>query len=164
MDPDKYRSVTRLGDIAKVLAGLGAAESAELSIKINAVALKGFNAEAPGLLEWAHGRGYDLTFIEVMPLGAVDAKRFDQFLPSTRLRADLERRFTLEPSLYATGGPARYFQVKEREREWASSLRSPTIFARAATNASDMHWNLVHVPRARGRSRPSSTVAPVRGG
>src|SRR5208282_6658126 len=58
-------------------------------------------------------RGFDLTFIEVMPLGMVQSERFDQYLPLTELRAALERRFTLTPSRYASGGPARYFDVEE---------------------------------------------------
>src|ERR1700723_3974068 len=114
LDPAKFREVTRWGDLDKVLAGLHAADRAGLAVKINTVALKGFNdAEAVSLIEWAHGRGYDLTFIEVMPLGAVEKERFDQYLPLTELRAALQQRFTLAPSLHATGGPARYFDVEE---------------------------------------------------
>jgi cyclic pyranopterin phosphate synthase len=114
LDPAKFREVTRWGDLDKVLAGLQAADRAGLEVKINTVALKGFNdAEAVSLIEWAHGRGYDLTFIEVMPLGAIEKQRFDQYLPLTELRASLRNRFTLVPSLHATGGPARYFDVGE---------------------------------------------------
>jgi cyclic pyranopterin phosphate synthase len=114
LDRDKFRAVTRWGDFDKVMAGLDAALAAGLKIKINAVALKGFNdGEAPDLVAWAHGRGFDLTFIEVMPLGAVERERFDQFLPLTELRAALERRFTLVPSPHASGGPARYDDVAE---------------------------------------------------
>ena len=114
LDPAKFRAVTRWGDLDKVLAGLEAADRAGLQVKINTVALKGFNdGEAVSLIEWAHGRGYDLTFIEVMPLGAVEKERFDQYLPLTELRAALQDRFTLVPSLWATGGPARYFDVQE---------------------------------------------------
>ncbi|MGD0641893.1 MAG: GTP 3',8-cyclase MoaA [Roseiarcus sp.] len=113
-DPEKFRAVTRWGELDKVLGGVEAAREAGLKIKLNAVALKGFNdEEAPSLLAWAHERGYDLTFIEVMPLGMVQSERFDQFLPLTELRAALEERLTLTPSPYATGGPARYFDVKE---------------------------------------------------
>ena len=65
------------------------------------------------MIAWAHGRGYDLTFIEVMPLGEIEKARFDQYLPLTELRASLARRYTLTPSPYATGGPARYFDVAE---------------------------------------------------
>ena len=113
-DAAKYRAITRWGDLDKVMAGIDAAQAAGLDVKINAVALKGFNdEEAPELIAWAHGRGFDLTFIEVMPLGDVASERFDQFLPLTELRAALERRFTLTPSLHATGGPARYDTVAE---------------------------------------------------
>jgi GTP 3',8-cyclase len=114
LDPDKFRSVTRWGELATVLKGVDAAVEAGLEIKINAVALKGFNdREARSLVDWAHGRGFDMTFIEVMPLGAMEPDRADQFMPLTELRADLERTLTLTPSAYATGGPARYFDVRE---------------------------------------------------
>jgi cyclic pyranopterin phosphate synthase len=114
LDADKFRQVTRWGDLKVVLAGIDAAAEAGLKIKINTVALKGFNdREAPRLVDWAHGRGFDLTFIEVMPLGEMELDRADQFMPLTELRADLERSLTLTPSVYATGGPARYYDVKE---------------------------------------------------
>ncbi len=114
LDPERFRAVTRWGDLATVLKGLDAAVAAGLEIKINAVALKGFNdAETRRLVDWAHGRGFGMTFIEVMPLGAMERDRVDQFMPLTELRADLERSLTLTPSTYATGGPARYFDVKE---------------------------------------------------
>ncbi len=114
LDPAKFRAVTRWGDLGVVLKGLDAAVEAGLRVKINAVALKGFNdSEALGLIDWAHGRGFDLTFIEVMPLGAMERDRADQFLPLTELKRDLERSLTLSPSAYATGGPARYYDVKE---------------------------------------------------
>ena len=68
----------------------------DLSIKINMVALKGVNeAEIVAMLEWAHARGFDLTLIEVMPLGAIDARRSDQFLPLNLVEARLKERFTL---------------------------------------------------------------------
>ena len=96
------------------MKGIDAAAAAGLRVKLNAVALKGFNdCEARSLVDWAHGRGFDLTFIEVMPLGAMERDRADQFMPLTELRADLERSLTLTPSAYATGGPARFYDVKE---------------------------------------------------
>ncbi len=114
LDPDKFRAITRWGDLAKVMDGLDAAQAAGLSIKINAVALKGFNeVEAPEMIRWAHGRGMDLTFIEVMPLGEIEDARVDQYLPLTHLRAQLLDHFTLTDSSYQTGGPARYVSVKE---------------------------------------------------
>ena len=114
LDPDKFKAVTRWGDLAKVLEGIDAAQKAGLAIKINAVALKGVNDdEVPQLIEWAHGRGMDMTFIEVMPLGEVEAARVDQYWPLTQLRASLLDRYTLEDIDYQTGGPARYVRVKE---------------------------------------------------
>ena len=111
---DKFRAITRWGDLAKVLAGIDRAQAAGLSVKINAVALKGVNdAEAPAMVRWAHARGLEITFIEVMPLGEIDGRRADQYLPLSQLQADLERQFALTRSPYASGGPARYFDVAE---------------------------------------------------
>jgi cyclic pyranopterin phosphate synthase len=116
LDQEKFRQVTRWGDLSIVLAGVDAAAEAGLKVKINTVALKGFNEEeALSLVRWAHGRGFDLTFIEVMPLGAMERDRTDQFLPLTELRARLENSLTLIPSAYVTGGPARYYNVRETE-------------------------------------------------
>ena len=114
LDPDKFRAITRWGDLAKVLAGIDAALAAGLQVKINAVALKGVNEdEIGGLLAWAHGRGMDLTVIEVMPLGDIGEDRLDQYLPLSMVRARLAERYTLEDIDYRTGGPARYVRVKE---------------------------------------------------
>src|SRR5262245_10704030 len=114
LDPDKFRAITRWGDLHKVLDGIEAARAAGLAVKINAVALKGVNEDefAP-LLRWAHGLGMDLTLIEVMPLGEVGAGRLDQYLPLSMVRARLAEQFTLEDVDYRTGGPARYVKVAE---------------------------------------------------
>jgi cyclic pyranopterin phosphate synthase len=114
LDPDKFRAITRWGDFSKVMEGIDAAQKAGLKIKLNAVALKGFNdTEIPGLLRFAHGRGMDLTVIETMPMGEIDEDRTDQYLPLSQLRADLERQFTLTDIPFKTGGPARYVEVAE---------------------------------------------------
>ncbi|HUB64748.1 MAG TPA: GTP 3',8-cyclase MoaA [Methylocella sp.] len=114
LDPVKYKAITRWGEHAETLAGIDAAQAAGLSVKINMVALKGMNeSEIVPMLEWAHGRGLDLTLIEVMPLGAIEAARADQFLPLNRVEARLKERFTLRETGYKTGGPARYVQVAE---------------------------------------------------
>ena len=114
LDAAKFRSITRWGDLSRVLAGIDAAQAAGLRIKINVVALKGFNdEEIPALIEWAHGRGMDMTLIETMPMGDVDADRTEQYLPLSLVRADLAQRFTLEASDARTGGPARYVRVVE---------------------------------------------------
>jgi cyclic pyranopterin phosphate synthase len=114
LDAEKFRAVTRWGDFAKVLAGVDAARAAGLHVKINAVALKGVNEdEIPSLIEWAHGRGMDLSLIEVMPLGDIGPERVDQYLPLSLVRARLAQRFRLDDIDYCTGGPARYVRVSE---------------------------------------------------
>jgi cyclic pyranopterin phosphate synthase len=114
LDADKFRAITRWGALDKVLAGIDAAQAAGLRIKINAVALKGVNDdEFPQLLEWAHGRGMDLTLIEVMPLGEIGEGRLDQYLPLSLVRARLAERYRLDDIDYRTGGPARYVRVAE---------------------------------------------------
>jgi GTP 3',8-cyclase len=114
LDPDKFRAVTRWGDLDKVLAGIYAAQAAGLKVKINTVALKGVNEdEIAGLMEWAHGRGMELTLIEVMPLGDVGEGRLEQYLPLSMVRARLSERFTLSDIDHRTGGPARYVHVAE---------------------------------------------------
>ncbi len=114
LDADKFRQITRWGDLAKVREGIRAAQAAGLKIKINAVALKGFNdAEIPAMMEWAHGEGMELTLIETMPLGEIDADRTDQYLPLSTVRAGLEARYTLRDIPFRTGGPARYVEVAE---------------------------------------------------
>ena len=114
LDPVKFRAITRWGDFGKVMAGIDRAQNAGLAVKINVVALKGVNDdEAPAMIRWAHARGLEMTFIEVMPLGEIDGQRVDQYLPLSQLRADLAREFTLLPSHHESGGPARYFEVEE---------------------------------------------------
>ncbi len=114
LDADKFRAITRWGDLGNVLAGIDAAQAAGLKVKINAVALKDVNEdEIADLLTWAHGRGMDLTVIEVMPLGDIDEQRLDQYLPLSMVRARLAKHYTLEDIDYRTGGPARYVRVKE---------------------------------------------------
>jgi cyclic pyranopterin phosphate synthase len=114
LDADKFRAITRWGELDKVLAGIDAAQAAGLRVKINAVALKGVNEdEFPALIDWAHGRGMDLTLIEVMPLGDVGEGRLDQYLPLSIVRARLGEKYSLDEIDYRTGGPARYARVKE---------------------------------------------------
>jgi len=111
---DKFKTITRWGDLDKVLAGLDAAQKAGLEIKLNAVALKGVNEdEIEDMVRFAHGRGMDITFIEVMPLGDIEPARFDQYWPLSQVKAQLLDSFTLDEIAYRTGGPARYVGVKE---------------------------------------------------
>jgi cyclic pyranopterin phosphate synthase len=112
-DPERFRHITRRGDLGQVLAGIHAAAAAGLKIKINMVALRGINEdEIASMLRWCAGQGYDLTLIETMPLGEVEEDRSEHYLPLSEVRARLEREFRLIPSLARTGGPARYFEVE----------------------------------------------------
>ena len=112
--PDRFKAITRWGDLGQVMAGIDAAEKAGLSVKLNAVALKGINEdEIDDLISFTHGRGFDLTLIETMPLGDIDGDRTDQYLPLSIVRARLMDRWTLEDIPFRTGGPARYVRIKE---------------------------------------------------
>ncbi|HYB11705.1 MAG TPA: GTP 3',8-cyclase MoaA [Alphaproteobacteria bacterium] len=115
LDAAKFTAITRWGKLDRVIEGITAAKVAGLQVKINTVALKGVNDdEALKLVTWAHGEGHDITFIEVMPMGDIGGEaRLDQFLPMSMLRAKLAERLTLVASGHRTGGPARYFDVKE---------------------------------------------------
>ncbi|WP_119678768.1 GTP 3',8-cyclase MoaA [Indioceanicola profundi] len=122
LDPAKFAEVTRWGRLPQVLDGLEAAKRAGLEVKINAVALKGVNdGEIHDMVAWCGQQGFDLTFIEVMPLGDIDGNggaetRADQFYSLGELRRDLESRWTLRETDYRTGGPARYARVEETGR------------------------------------------------
>ena len=114
LDREKFRKITRWGELSKVRAGIDAARDAGLQIKINTVALKDVNEdEIASILEWAHGNGFDFTLIETMPMGEIDGDRVEQYLPLSLVRARLEERYTLIDSEYRTGGPARYVHVNE---------------------------------------------------
>ncbi|ADZ71233.1 GTP 3',8-cyclase MoaA [Polymorphum gilvum] len=114
LDADRFKAITRWGDLGKVMEGIRAATDAGLSIKINMVALKGINEhEIVPMLEWAHAQGHDVTLIETMPLGEIDGDRTDQYLPLSLVRARLAERFTMADIPYKTGGPARYVEIRE---------------------------------------------------
>ena len=119
LNPDKFKRITRWGDLDKVLAGLRAAQAAGLGVKINAVALKGDNdGDLADMLAWCGKEGFDMTIIEVMPMGDIGSEnRLDQYLPLSRVRADLSKRFTLTDIPFRTGGPARYVKVEETGRK-----------------------------------------------
>lgn len=114
LNPEKFAEITRWGRLPQVLDGIEAAKTAGLKVKINAVALKDENeAEIPSMIEWVHGNGHDLTLIETMPMGDIDEDRTDQYLPLSKVRTDLEKRWTLTDLPERTGGPARYVRIEE---------------------------------------------------
>ena len=114
LDPAVFRRLTRGGDVARVIAGIDAAQAAGMAVKINAVALKDDNAGVlPDLIAWAHARGCDVSLIETMPLGEVEQDRTDQFLSLAQVRRDLSSFWTLRDIPLVTGGPARYVRIAE---------------------------------------------------
>jgi GTP 3',8-cyclase len=111
-DPERFRHITRRGDLDQVITGIDAASKAGLKIKINMLALKNINEhEIAPMLIWCGEQGFDLTLIETMPLGSVEEDRTTHYLPLSDVKARLDQIFTLVPSLARTGGPARYWEV-----------------------------------------------------
>jgi len=115
LDETKFADITRWGRLPQVLTGIDAAQAAGLRVKINTVALKGFNEdELFTLVEWCKSRDMDITFIEVMPMGDIgNEDRLDQYWKLSDLRARLAEEYTLTDLAERSGGPARYVQLKE---------------------------------------------------
>ena len=114
LDPEKFTRITRWGKLEQVQDGLRAAKDAGLKIKINTVALRDVNdGEVFDLIGWAGREGFDLTFIETMPLGEVDVARVDNYLPLSLVKAQIGQRYTMLESTHNTGGPARYVTLAE---------------------------------------------------
>ncbi len=163
LDADKFRAITRWGDLTKVLAGIDAAQAAGLQVKINAVALKGVNEdEIAGLLEWANGRGMDLTVIEVMPLGDIDE------IPARSISAFIAGASAACGTLHARGyrlsnrrtGALRAGQGNRR----ASRLHhtdDAQLLRIVQPRADHLHRHTFHVPRPRRRRRPAIAAARI---
>jgi cyclic pyranopterin phosphate synthase len=115
LDPIKFKEITRWGDFEKVQKGLKIAREVGLKIKINTVAISGFNQDhLADILKWCGDENFDMTIIEVMPMGDIGAdKRYGQYLPLSQVRSELEKQFTLTDLPERTSGPARYVSVKE---------------------------------------------------
>lgn len=114
LDVDRFRQMTRWGDLNKVLKGIEAAKQAGLEIKINTVAMRDVNdQDIDAMVAWCGDQGFDLTFIETMPMGDIDGDRTEQYLPLSVVRAELQKTWTLDESDYQTGGPARYTVCRE---------------------------------------------------
>ena len=115
LDEDKFARVTRWGRLPQVLRGLDAAQRAGLRVKINAVALKGFNEdELFTMTEWCASRDMDLTWIEVMPMGDMgETDRIGQYWSLEDVRTALETKYQLTDLAERSGGPARYVRIEE---------------------------------------------------
>ncbi len=161
LDPAKFRAVTRWGDLDKVLAGIEAAQSAGLAVKINAVALKNMNEdEIPRLMQWAHGKDMALTLIEVMPMGDIGEARIDQYLPLSLVRARLAQHFTLTDLADDTGGPARYVRVGETGGKLGFITPMTHNFCEVLQSGPHhLHRNAAYLPRPRGCLRSAQAAA-----
>jgi GTP 3',8-cyclase len=114
LDAGKFEKLTRGGRISEVMNGLAAASEAGLAVKINTVALRGFNDdEFDDLIAWCGNRGFDLTLIETMPMGEMGTDRAGHYLPLVAERTRLAERWTLSDISDVTGGPARYAKIGE---------------------------------------------------
>ena len=144
-----------------MLAGIDAAQAAGLKVKINAVALKGVNEDELGdLVAWAHGRGMDITIIEVMPLGDIGDDRLGQYLPLSIVRSRLAERFTMEDIDYKTGGPARYVRVKETGGRLGFITPMTHNFCEILQpRPHHLHRHALYVPRPGGCRRPALAAA-----
>jgi cyclic pyranopterin phosphate synthase len=117
LDAAKFLAITRWGRFDQVMDGIAAAKEAGLRVKINTVAMKSVNEDDfDKLIGWCGDEGFDLTFIETMPLGDIDGDRTQQYLPLSLVRARLKERWTLTDIDYKSGGPARYVEVGETGR------------------------------------------------
>lgn len=114
LDPEKFRAITRTGELQQVLDGIDAARDAGFKrIKLNVVVMKGRNAdEVPALVDYALARDLDITFIEEMPLGNVGRSRGESFCSSDEVREVISQRYQLLDSTENSGGPARYVRVE----------------------------------------------------
>ncbi|MDC0145918.1 GTP 3',8-cyclase MoaA [Amylibacter sp.] len=115
LNEEKFSQITRWGRLVQVLNGIDAALAAGIKIKINTVALKGFNEdELEKIVKWCANRKMDLTFIEVMPMGDIgNENRLNQYWPLSDLRKRLTKTWTLKDTDEQTGGPARYVRINE---------------------------------------------------
>jgi len=157
LDPDKFRAITRWGDLGKVLAGVDAAQKAGLKVKINAVALKGVNEdELADMTAWAHGRGMDLTLI-------------DRGIAPRPVSAAVARARASVRALHAGGhrvsyrwaGPLRARQGDRRPARLHHAAH-PQLLRKLQPRAHHLHRHALYVPRAERRRRPARAAARLR--
>jgi len=118
LDKDKFKKITRIGELDKVINGIMTAKKAGLKIKINTVALKEINDnEILNLVNWCGENKFALTFIEVMPMGEIGEKRADQYMPLTEVKSLIQTKYSLTEDSLRTGGPARYVHCHETDQK-----------------------------------------------
>ena len=163
LDPGKFRSITRWGDLAQVLAGIEAAQEAGLRVKVNTVALKAVDEdEIETLIEWAHGRGMDLTVIEVMPLGDIEPSRLDQYLPLVR-RAGAPVRTVRARGSRRAHGRTRALRAGAGDGREARVHHAvdPQFLRKLQPGPPHLYRTALHVPRTGGCGRSAGTRAGV---
>jgi len=118
LEKNKFKKITRIGDLDKVINGIMAAKKAGLKIKINTVALKEINDnEILNLVNWCGENKFSLTFIEVMPMGEIGEKRSDQYMPLTEVKSLIQTKYSITEDSLRTGGPARYVHCHETDQK-----------------------------------------------
>ena len=118
LEKNKFKKITRVGDLDKVINGIMVAKEAGLKIKINTVALKGINDnEILNLVNWCGENKFALTFIEVMPMGEIGEKRADQYMPLTEVKSLIQTKYSITEDSLRTGGPARYVHCHETDQK-----------------------------------------------
>ena len=166
IEPDTYARITRGGDLARTIRGIDAALAAGIRIKINAVALRHDNLDQlVDLAEWTHARGADLTVIEVMPMGSVEADRVDQYVPLGEVRRRFAERWTLHDDPHRTGGPARYTRTEHGLIGFISPLSQNfcgSCNRVRVTCTGKMFMCLGRMPRSTWRRRCGAVAATMR--
>ena len=118
LEKNKFKKITRIGDLDKVINGIMVAKKAGLKIKINTVALKEINDnEILNLVNWCGENKFSLTFIEVMPMGEIGEKRSDQYMPLTEVKSLIQTKYSITENSLRTGGPARYVHCHETDQK-----------------------------------------------
>ena len=118
LNKSKFKLITRRGNFDKVMRGIYTAKRSGMSVKINAVALKGINDnEILNLVNWCGENKFGLTFIEVMPMGEIGEKRVNQYMQLTDVKSLIQTKYSLSDDPLKTGGPARYVHCHETDQK-----------------------------------------------
>ena len=165
LDPDKFRRLTRWGDPAKVLAGIEAAQRAGLRVKINCVALKGVNDdEFLALTEWAHGRGMDISFIEVMPLGEDAAGNIEHLSAARSGHRGAGEKIHADAFGFRQRRPGTLFRYRRNRRaRRLDHAAQPQFLRKLQSRARHLYGNALHVPRPGKSCRSARAIARLCG-
>jgi len=118
LNENKFKKITRIGDLNKVIKGIFSAKKAGLKIKINTVAIKGINDnEILSLVNWCGENKFSLTFIEVMPMGEIGEKRVNQYMPLTEVKSLIQTKYSITKDPLRTAGPATYMHCHETDQK-----------------------------------------------